>query len=363
MCTDIVGYRALGQGEEVADRVSEVVRARVGEHGGHFVEQGGDGTFSTFPTALGAVSCAVAIQRALRGEAILVLRIGVHLADISTEPSGKSAVSVCAAITSTTAPAGIRMSAPIHEELRGRLRLEFSDLGTISLPDIRKSVHAYAVHPGGGHTKSVDDSVERRLAAILEADVVSYSRLMATEEDWTVGAISRHRATFGHHVREHGGRVVDTAGDGVLAEFPTALDAAECAVAIQSKLHEENASLPAERVVEYRVGIELGDVRVEGNRLYGSAVNVAARLEGLAPPGGVCISGAVWDQVRYQVEQPFEDLGRQSLKNIPHEVEAHTLSFSGAGPSAPDRSRWTLRLIAASVGLLAAALAWVALRG
>ena len=115
-------------------------------------------------------------------------------------------------------------------------------------------------------------------------------------------------------------------------------------------------------MVQYRVGVELGDVRVEGDRIYGSAVNVAARLEALAPPGGVCLSGAVWDQVRYQVEQPFEDLGRQSLKNIPHAVHVHMLRLPGTEPSPPPRSRWAIGLVAACVGLLLV-VAWIALRG
>jgi class 3 adenylate cyclase len=361
MFTDIVGSAALEQSEEVAERISELVRGRVGEHGGDFVHQGDDETFSTFPTALGAVSCAVAIQQVLRGEASLVLRIGVHLGDLSTEPSGKDAAFVCAAIASTTAPAGVRISAPVFEELAGRLRLGFTDLGAIALQDIPKRVQVYAVHPVGERSKPVAASVERRLAAILEADVVSYSRLIATDEDWTVGAIGRHRATFGRHVREGGGRVIDTAGDGVLAEFNTALDAVECAIAVQSKLREENMGLPAVRAIQYRIGIELGDVRVERDRIYGSAVNVAARLEALARPGGVCISGAVWDQIRYQIAQPFEDLGRQSLKNIPYAVHAHTLRPPGTSPSPCPRSRWAIGLLAAFVGLLSA-VAWIALR-
>ena len=368
MITDLVGHSALlaqaeEQARQVRERISEQVRGRVREHGGTFVDLGIDETFSTFPPAVAAVSCAVAVQQALRGEESLVLRIGVHLGDLGSEASGKSATLVCAAIANTTAPGGIRISAPVFEELRGRLRIEVADLGPISMPDIPQPVHVFAVHPGGGQETGVEPaSVQRRLAAVLEADVVSYSRLMATEEDWTVRAMKRNRATFGRHIREHGGRLIDTAGDGVLAEFPSALAAVECGIAVQSKLAEANADTPGRRLVEFRIGVDLGDLRFEGDRVYGSAVNIAARLEALAPPGGLCVSGAVWEQVHYRLGQPFEDLGRQSLKNIPHAVHAHALNLQSSSLSAPGRGRWTIGLIAAGALMLVGA-AWFAMRG
>jgi class 3 adenylate cyclase len=364
MLTDIVGTALLSDGEQVTERITELVRSRVGEHGGDFVAQDSDETVSTFPTALGAVSCAVAIQRALRGEASLVLRIGVHLDDSSRgEPSRTAVVQRCAAIASTTAPGGVRMSAPVFGELQGRLRLRFNDLGEIPLRGIAQPTRVYAVHPGEGAEQSESVPVERRLAAVLKADVVSYSRLMATEEEWTVGAVKRHRATFARCIRERGGHVVDTSGDGILAEFPTALDAVECGVAMQREPREENADTPRERRIRYRVGIELGDIRSEAGRIYGSPVNIAARLEALAPAGGVCVSGPVWDQVRFQVPESFNNLGRQALKNIPYPVNAYALSSDETDAPPTHTRRRRIALIAAGVGLLAAAVGWIAQRG
>ena len=323
MFTDIVGYMALlEQGEErVLERVVEIVRARVAEHGGRLSEGGVDETDSTFPTAIGAVSCALAIQQDLRGESILVLRIGVHLGDAGTDDPEDDAARVASAISRTTAPGGLRVSARAFDDVRGRLRLGSTDLGPLQLPDIPDPLQLYAIHMDAEPEEvAAPAAVQRHLAAIFEADVVSYSRLMATEEDWTVRTVTTYRGVFLDHVREHEGRVIDTSGDSVLAEFGSALEAVRCAVAVQKNLLERNRELPAERTLRFRIGIHLGDVRVEGERIYGSGVNVAARLEAIAPPGGLCISAPVHEQVRYQLDETFQDLGERSFKNIPHPV-------------------------------------------
>jgi adenylate cyclase len=156
------------------------------------------------------------------------------------------------------------------------------------------------------------DSAERKLAAILSADVVGYSRLMAEDEAATVRTLSDYREEIDLLVRQHRGRVVDTAGDSLLAEFPTATGAVECAVEVQRVLGVRNIALPSERRMEFRIGIHLGEVRVEGERIYGDGVNVAARLEGLADPGGICISGTVQEQVRRKLDLGYEDLGKGS---------------------------------------------------
>ncbi len=162
--------------------------------------------------------------------------------------------------------------------------------------------------------------VERRLAAILSADVVGYSRLMAEDEGATVDTVTEYREQVPQLVERHRGRVVDFAGDNFLAEFPTATDAVACAVEIQDVLRARNVDVPTERRMEFRMGIHLGEVRVEGERIYGDGVNIAARLEGLAKPGGLSISGAVYDQVKRRSPLAFEELGAQRLKNIPDSV-------------------------------------------
>src|SRR2546422_2343536 len=136
-------------------------------------------------------------------------------------------------------------------------------------------------------------SIERKLTAILSADVKGYSRLMGEDEEATIRTLTAYREVMTTLIGRHRGRVVDSPGDNLLAEFASVVDAVQCAVEIQQELKVKNAELPAHRRMEFRIGINLGDVIVEGERIYGDGVNIAARVEGLAEPGGLCISGAV----------------------------------------------------------------------
>ena len=171
----------------------------------------------------------------------------------------------------------------------------------------------------------MDPTVDRRLAAILSADVVGYSRLMAEDEAATVRTLTDYREVVATLIRQHRGRVVDAPGDNLLAEFPTALDAARAALEIQRVMRARNEDLSPERRMEFRIGIHLGDVRAEGDAIYGDGVNIAARLEGLAEPGTICVSGSVYDQVERKIELQSEDLGEQSLKNIARPVRVYRL--------------------------------------
>ena len=182
---------------------------------------------------------------------------------------------------------------------------------------------------------------ERRLAAILAADVVGYSRLMGEDESGTLAALKAHRAELIEPtIAEHKGRIVKLMGDGALVEFPSVVEAVICAVAVQEGMAERNEGVPEDRKMLFRLGVNLGDVMVEGDDIYGTGVNVAARLETLAEPGGICISGTVYDQVAGKVSQPIEDMGEQALKNIEDPVRAYRiLAQSGAsaavGPVQP----------------------------
>jgi adenylate cyclase len=171
------------------------------------------------------------------------------------------------------------------------------------------------------------DGPERKLAAILSADVVGYSRLMAEDEGATIRTLTDYREAISMLVRQHRGRVVDSPGDNLLAEFPTALDAVQAAVEIQRVIGARNADLAPERRMEFRIGVHLGDIAIEGERVFGDGVNVAARLEGLAQPGGVCISDVVYNQVEKKLPVELEDLGEQTLKNIPRPVHVYGVKF------------------------------------
>ena len=168
------------------------------------------------------------------------------------------------------------------------------------------------------------DSVERKLTAILSADVVGYSRLMAEDEEGTVHRLADYRDQVELLVRQHRSRLVDLTGDNFLAEFPTALDAVHCVVEIQRVLKTRNADLPEDRRMEFRIGADMGDIRVEGERIYGDGVNIAARLGGLAEPGDICISGEVHGQVRQKLDLDYEDLGDREVKNISEPVQLRT---------------------------------------
>jgi adenylate cyclase len=158
--------------------------------------------------------------------------------------------------------------------------------------------------------------LERKLTAILCADVHGYSRLMGADEEATLRSLSSHRKVIAGLVEQHRGRFIDATGDSVLAEFASVVNAVECAIEIQSTLRAENASLPAERRMEFRIGINLGDVIVEGEQIYGDGVNVAARVQSLAEPGGICVSGNVQEQIGNKLAIDFFDLGEQAVKNI-----------------------------------------------
>jgi adenylate cyclase len=163
--------------------------------------------------------------------------------------------------------------------------------------------------------------MERRLAAIIAADMVGYSRLIRADEDGTLAALKLlFSELIGPKIAEHHGRIVKLMGDGLLAEFPSVVEAVRTAAEMQQVLAARNADLPQDRRIEFRVGVNLGDVVIDGEDIHGDGVNVAARLEGLAEPGGVCISGAVHDQVRDRIGLRFEDLGRQQVKNIDRPV-------------------------------------------
>jgi len=166
--------------------------------------------------------------------------------------------------------------------------------------------------------------VERRLAAIVAADVAGFSRLMGLDEVGTARTLREHRKVTDALVAKHGGRLVKTTGDGVLLEFPSVVDAVECAVAVQAAMAERNQGVPEDRRMLLRIGINLGDILIEeSGDILGDGVNVAARLEGIAEPGGICISSSAYDQVRGKVAVEFTNLGEQRLKNIDRAVRVY----------------------------------------
>src|SRR6185436_382331 len=219
------------------------------------------------------------------------------------------------------------------------------------------------------------DGSPRRLAAILAADISGYSRLMAMDEEGTHARVKRHRRELiDPTIIEHHGRLVKSTGDGFLAMFDSPVEAVRCAIVIQQSMVGRNAALPREQWIQYRIGVNLGDVIVEPDDIYGDGVNVAARLEGLADPGGLCISGTAYDQVRDKVPYLFVDKGEQTVNNISRPIRVYALGpdhvaslpelLSTSEAPRSSRYRMTRALLAACVAgiLLVAGGLWFGIK-
>jgi adenylate cyclase len=213
-----------------------------------------------------------------------------------------------------------------------------------------------------------DRLINRRLAAILAADIAGYSRLMHEDEAATVRDLKAHQNVILPFIGQHGGRIIDTAGDGILAEFPSVIAATECAVQIQASMSQRNEGVPEHRRMRFRIGINLGDVIHDDTRIYGDGINIAARLEALAEPGGVLVSSTVHDHVRGKLPFTFVEAGEKHLKNIEQPVRTYRILSPGIAvtPEAAllgrsttaDRRRWKVLGLTALLVLLAAGGVW-----
>jgi TolB-like protein/class 3 adenylate cyclase/Tfp pilus assembly protein PilF len=209
--------------------------------------------------------------------------------------------------------------------------------------------------------------VERKLAAIMAADVVGYSRLMGEDEAGTHARLRAHRKDFFEPlVTEHRGRVVKLTGDGALVEFASAVEAVECAVALQNGMAEREANEPENRRLQFRIGINIGDIMLEEGDIYGDGVNIASRLEGLAEPGGICIARNVHDQIKAKLALPFEPMGPHRVKNIAEPVETFRVALNGGTTTVAPRcaaagsrvTRWPMPALAALVAVVCAGAIW-----
>src|SRR5512136_172501 len=167
------------------------------------------------------------------------------------------------------------------------------------------------------------EKFKRKLTTIFSADVAGYSRLMGEDEAATIRTLEQYKEILSELIRQHRGRVVDSPGDNLLAEFASVVDAVQCAVATQKELQARNTELPENRKMQFRIGVNLGDVIEEESRIYGDGVNIAARLESLAEPGGICVSKTAFDQIETKLPFGYEYLGEQSVKNIAKPVGAY----------------------------------------
>jgi adenylate cyclase len=199
------------------------------------------------------------------------------------------------------------------------------------------------------------ERARRKLSGILSADAVGYSRLMQKDEESTIRALADSKELMANLIQQYRGRVVDAPGDNLLAEFGSVVDAAECALKIQQELKTKNEDLPQNRRMDFRIGVNLGDVVEEAGRIYGDGVNIAARLERLAAPGGICVSGIAFDQVKNKLKLGYEDLGAHSVKNIAEPVQVYKVllepEYAGKviGEAKPESNKWRLAAFGALV--------------
>lgn len=204
------------------------------------------------------------------------------------------------------------------------------------------------------------DAISRKLTTILASDVVGYSKMMSADEESTLRTLRTYRTIFSGLIDKHGGRIFNTAGDAILAEFDSAVEGVRCAISFQEEVKARNGELPDERKMIFRIGINIGDVMIDGTDLFGDGVNVAARLEGVADPGGICISSSAFEQVKSKLSIGFEDMGPQQVKNIPHpvgafQVRAGPISLdSGPSSTGSNAAQWRAPVMAVALLLVVA---------
>ena len=355
LSTDVKGYsRLMGDDEEATIRTLKtyraVITALVEQHHGRVVDSPGDNMLVEFASAVDAVQSAVAIQDELktRNEELeshrqMEFRIGINVGDVITDEGRLygDGVNIAARLESLAEGGGICISEAVHMQIKNKLSLGYEYQGKQTVKNIADPVGVYKIRPAGDESAagrlsetaySPTLTTQRKLTTILHADVQGYSRLIGEDDAATLRVLTPLLEMMRARVAQHGGQSAGSRGDSLLAEFTSVVEAVQCAVEMQAELTEKNVALPAERKVEFRMGIELGDILIEDGQLHGEGINVAVRLEGLAEAGGICISETVYRQVRNRLPLGYEDLGEQTLKNIAEPVRVYRVRTE-PGPS------------------------------
>ena len=305
--------------------------------GGRVIDTAGDGILAEFPSVVNALECAVAIQSKMaernvgaKPERCMEFRIGVNIGDVVYDEARiyGDGINVAARLEALAEPGGICISSKVYEEVSGRIDLAYQDIGEQQLKNIARPVRVYRVQ-----LSKARSGAERRLTAILAADIAGYSCLVENDDEGTLVRWKAHwHALIEPNIKKFHGRVVRVIGDGVLVEFASVVDAVRCAVEVQRGMAARNAEVPHDKRIELRMGINFGELILDGGDFWGDAVNIAARLEALAEPGGICVSGRVQEDARGKLDIVFENAGEQQLKNIARPVPRipHTDRFGGA---------------------------------
>jgi len=344
LAADVAGSsRLMGVDEEgTLAKLKSLRRAlfdpKVVEHHGRVVKNTGDGALAEFASVVDAVRCAVEIQRGRaekntdvsRGERI-ELRIGIHLGDIIVDENDiyGDGVNVAVRLEGIAEPGGVSISDDAYRQIRGKVDFIVEDIGWRSLKNIANPMRVWRIQISGA-ARSVaprTSRMTRRLAAILVADVAGFTSLVKADETDALERLGALRyEIIEPNITRHAGRLVRVTGDGFLAEFPSAVQAVACAIAIQAETEQVAAPLNDNVKMRLRVGVHAGEVMVEGEDLAGESVYIASRLESITVPGGISISRAVHDQVRDRINVCFDDKGEIPLKNIMRPIQVFGVS-------------------------------------
>jgi class 3 adenylate cyclase/TolB-like protein len=341
LAADVAGFNSLIEAD-LGDTLRalkairrDLVDPTIEAHHGKLLKTSGDLLLVEFSNVVEALRCATDLQRTvaernrnLPAGKRIEFRIGIHQGDVVIQDGYLfgDGVNIATGLEGLAEPGGICLSARAKEDAEGKLAVQFEDMGEQRFKNRSRRVRTYQISPAAASSIGISERATRRLAAILAADVFGYSRLMGADEEGTHERLKAHlHELVEPKIGEHRGRTVKNTGDGFLAEFASIVDAVRCAAELQRGMTDRNADIPEDKRIAFRVGINLGDVIVEEHDIFGDGVNVAARLEALAEPGGICISRVVRDEIRDKLPYRFEDMGEQRVKNIARPVRVYAL--------------------------------------
>jgi class 3 adenylate cyclase len=340
---DVEGYSRLMGADEVETlraltQRRTILDGLIASYRGRIANTAGDSVLAEFGSAVDAVQCAVEVQGALAEansspspDRHINFRIGVHVGDVMVKGGDLfgDGVNIAARLEALSEPGGVCISDDAYRQIRGKVNFILEDIGSRSLKNIADPMRVWRIRINSA-ARSVaprTSRMTRRLAAILVADVASYTRLVNTNETDALERLGALRyEIIEPNITQHAGRLFRANGDAFLAEFPSAVQAVACAIAIQAETEQAAAALDDNMKMRLRVGVHVGEVMVEGEDLAGDSVYIAARIESITAPGGISISRAVHDQVRDRINLCFDDKGEIALKNIVRPVQVFGVS-------------------------------------
>jgi adenylate cyclase len=348
LVADVAGFRRLmrvddeGTVARLKAHRRDLIDPRIIAYRGRIIRTATDALLAEFSSVVDAARCAAEVQRCMADRDAdmaeserIAFRIGINLCDFIWDGDDifGSGVEVAARLEELAEPGGICVSEIVRDQIHEKLPYQFEYMGERSFKNITRAVRVYAMSaaavaslpPAPSMTKGDTQIIStRRLAAIVAADLVGYSRLIGADEGGTLQTFKTIRAeVFDPKIAAHHGRLVKTTGDGLLAEFSSVVDALHCATEIQAQMAVRNAAVTTAKRIDFRIGINVGDIVVEDGDIFGDGVNVAVRLEGLAESGGICVSARVQEDVVGKLDLSFEDMGDQQLKNIARSVRVY----------------------------------------